>query len=96
MPMSAGEDGLRTSAASFKAAKEDLAHLANLSISDERVRRACHHVGSDRIEEHRQLQEAFQCKPLPEQIEGKADIESPEDRLRHGRRWSLSTLGSQC
>lgn len=68
-----------TSAASFGAANQDLAHLANLSISDERVRRACHHVGADRIKEQQLLQDAFQSKPLPEQIEGKpANVEPPE------------------
>jgi hypothetical protein len=67
------------SAASFTAASKDLAHLANLSVSDERVRRACRRVGSDRIEQHQRLLEAFQSKPLPEQSHGKpADIEAPE------------------
>jgi hypothetical protein len=68
-----------TSAASFAAASKDLAKLADLSISDERVRRACGHTGRDRIDEHRRLQEAFACKTLPEQIRGKpADVEAPE------------------
>jgi hypothetical protein len=68
-----------TSAASFAAASQDLVHLADLSISDERVRRACGHVGHDRIEEHQRLQEAFEHKPLPEQIRGKpAEVEAPE------------------
>ena len=57
-----------TSAASFAEASNDLANLADLSISAERVRRACGRVGSDRIEHHQRLQEAFQSKPLPEQL----------------------------
>jgi hypothetical protein len=68
-----------TSAASFAAASKDLANLADISISDERVRRACGHVGSDRIDEHQRLQEACESKPLPEQTRGKpADVEAPE------------------
>ena len=68
-----------TSAASFVGASKDLANLADLSISDERVRRACGRVGSDRIDEHQRLQEFFENKPLPEQTRGKpADVEPPE------------------
>jgi hypothetical protein len=68
-----------TSAASFGAASKDLSHLSDHSISDERVRRACGHVGSDRIGEHQRLQGAFEDKPLPEQTRGKpADVEAPE------------------
>ena len=68
-----------TAAASFDAASKDLAYLADLSISDERVRRACGHVGTDRIDAHRRLQEAFENKPLPEQIHAKpTDVEAPE------------------
>lgn len=68
-----------TSAASFAAASRDLTNLADLSISDERVRRACGRVGGDRIDQQQQLQDAFQNKPLPEQSRGKpADVEAPE------------------
>jgi hypothetical protein len=68
-----------TAAASFEAASKDLAYLANLSISDERVRRACGHVGTDRMDAHQRLQEAFQKKPLLEQIYAKpADVEAPD------------------
>jgi hypothetical protein len=68
-----------TSAASFVAASNDLEQLANLSIRPERVRRACGHVGADRIEHHQRQQEAFEHKPLPEQLHGKpAEIEAPE------------------
>jgi len=68
-----------TSAASFAAASKDLANLANLSISDERVRRACNRVGGDRIDQHQRLQRSFESKPLPEQTRGKpADAEVPE------------------
>lgn len=60
-----------TSATSFAAASQDLANLANLSVSEERVRRACSRVGSDQIENHQRLQDAFENKPLPEQTRGK-------------------------
>jgi hypothetical protein len=67
------------SAASFTAASKDLANLANLSISDERVRRACRRIAGERIGQHERLQEAFHSKPLPEQSRGKpAEIEAPE------------------
>ena len=67
-----------TSAASFAAASQDLANLANLSISEERVRRACGRVGDERIQEHQRLQEAFERKPLLEQAHGKpADVQAP-------------------
>jgi len=68
-----------TSAASFAEASKDLAKLADLAISDERVRRACTRVASDRIDQHQRLQEAYQSKSLPEQAHGKpADVEAPE------------------
>lgn len=66
------------SAASFATASQDLANLANLSISAERVRRACGRVGGDRVAQHQRLQEAFESKPLLEQTRGKpADVEAP-------------------
>ncbi len=68
-----------TTAVSFAKASRDLANLADLAISDERVRRACGHVGGDRVNQQQRLQEAFQSKPLPEQSHGKpADVEPPE------------------
>ncbi len=68
-----------TTAVSFAKASRDLANLADLAISDERVRRACGHVGGDRVNQQQRLQEAFQSKPLPEQSYGKpADVEPPE------------------
>ncbi|MBC8867969.1 MAG: hypothetical protein H8E44_01055 [Planctomycetes bacterium] len=68
-----------TTAVSFAQASQDLANLADLKISNERVRRACDRVGSDRINQQQRLQEAFQSKPLPEQSHGKpADVEPPE------------------
>jgi hypothetical protein len=68
-----------TTAASFAKASQDILHLADLTISDERVRRACGHVGGDRVDEHQRHQEAFQSKPLPEQSRGKpTDVEAPE------------------
>jgi hypothetical protein len=65
--------------ASFTEASRQLVNLSDLSVSAERIRRACGHVGNDRIEEQRQLQEAFLAKTLPEQRCGKpADVEAPE------------------
>jgi len=66
-------------AVSFAKASRDLEHLADLAISEERVRRACGRVGGDLINQQQRLQEAFQSKPLPEQSYGKpADVEPPE------------------
>lgn len=66
-------------AVSFAKASQDQKHLADLAISEERVRRACGHVGGDLINQQQQLQEAFQSKPLPEQSHGKpANVEPPE------------------
>jgi hypothetical protein len=68
-----------TKAASFGEGSEHLAHLSDLTISDERVRRACGHVGGDRIDQQERLQQAYQNKPLPEQTRGKpAETEAPE------------------
>ena len=68
-----------TTAVSFAKASRDLENLADLAISDERVRRACGRVGGDRVDEHQRLQAAFQRKALPEQAHGKpADIQPPE------------------
>lgn len=64
---------------SFEAASEMLELLGNLTISSERVRRACMRVGTDRIDHHRQLQQAFEAKLLPAQIAGKpADVAAPD------------------
>lgn len=64
---------------SFATANQDLMNLADLSISAERVRRACSHVAGDRIKEQQRRQADFQDKPLPEQSRGKpAEIEAPE------------------
>lgn len=68
-----------TASASFAEASENLAKLADLSISSERVRRACRRVASDRIDHHQRLEEAYHCKPLPEQTHGKpADAKAPD------------------
>jgi hypothetical protein len=68
-----------TFAASFSEASNHLVKLADLSISAERIRRACRHVGNDRIGQQQQLQGAYLSKPLPERCHGKpADIEPPE------------------
>ena len=54
-------------------------NLADLSISAERVRRACGRVASDRIDAQQRLQTAFENKSLPEQSRGKpSEIEAPE------------------
>ena len=67
------------SATSFVKASNDLIELADLTISAERVRRACSRVAFDRIEHHQRLQAAYQSKPLLEQARGKpADIKAPE------------------
>jgi len=64
---------------SFAEASDDLATLADLSISDERIRRLCAHVGRDRIEQQAQLQEAYCAKTLPERCHGKpAEMEPAE------------------
>jgi hypothetical protein len=68
-----------TSAVSFAAAAQDLKHLADLSISDERVRRACQRIGSERIEHQQRMQQAFAKRPLPQQWHAKPDgVEAPE------------------
>jgi hypothetical protein len=68
-----------TSSASFAEASENLAKLADLSISSERVRRACRRVASDRIDHHQRLEEAYRRKSLPEQAHGKpADAKAPD------------------
>jgi len=64
--------------ASFPQAEEDLFNLADLSISSERIRRACHRVGNERIAEHEAEQSAYQSLPLPGQISGKRDdVDAP-------------------
>jgi hypothetical protein len=68
-----------TAAAAFEAARADLKALAGLAISAERIRRACLHVGAERIEHHQRMQQAFEEKPLPQQIVGKPEeVEPPE------------------
>ena len=70
--------------------------LADLSISDERVRRACLRIGEQRIAHHDQMQRAFEHKPLPEQIGSKpAGGASPTDRLRDVRRGTSSTASAR-
>ena len=67
------------SSASFAAANQDLMNLADISISAERVRRACGRAAADRIDQQQRLQDAFESKPLPEQSRGKpADVEAPQ------------------
>ena len=68
-----------TSAASFAAAAQDLARLAGLAISDERVRRACQRIGSERIEHQQRMQRAFLDRPLPEQAHARAEGVTPPE-----------------
>ena len=66
-------------AGSFAAASGELRHLADLAISDERVRRACQRVGCERIEHHQRMQRAFENKPLPQRAGGKPEgVQPPE------------------
>ena len=65
--------------ASFPQAEQDLLNLANLSIRSERIRRASHRVGDERIAEHQSEQTAFQSLPLPRQVGGKPDaVDAPD------------------
>jgi len=64
---------------SHVAASRALLYLANLSISSERVRRACQRIAEERAEHHQRMQQAFEKKSLPEQTEGKPEgVEVPE------------------
>ena len=64
---------------SFPQAEEDLRNLADLSISSERVRRACHRTGDERIAEHQRQQAEYEALPLPGQISGKpTEVAAPE------------------
>lgn len=56
-----------TQAASFEQAARDLAKLAELDISDQRVRRATIRIGQERAEQRDQQTAAYQALPLPEQ-----------------------------
>jgi hypothetical protein len=68
-----------SSAASFVEASDDVAELANIKITSERIRRACHRVARDRIDHHQQLEDAYLKKSLPEQSHGKpGDVEAPQ------------------
>ncbi|MCA9178572.1 MAG: hypothetical protein KDB14_29125 [Planctomycetales bacterium] len=65
-------------AESFGKASDHLFHLADLKISDERIRRATHRVGRERIQQREQLLRAVRLKPLPELRKGKpADVTAP-------------------
>jgi hypothetical protein len=56
-----------TQAASFEQAARDLAQLAELDISDQRVRRATIRIGNERVQERDQQTAAFEALPLPQQ-----------------------------
>ena len=53
--------------ASFEQAARDLAKLAELDISDQRVRRATIKIGNERVQERDAQTAAFQALPLPQQ-----------------------------
>lgn len=63
----------------FESASEDLKALAGLSISAERIRRACQRIGAERIDHHQRMQQAFEKKSLPQQIGGKPDDREPPE-----------------
>jgi hypothetical protein len=56
-----------TQAASFEQAARDLAQLAELDISDQRVRRATIRIGNERVQERDEQTAAFAALPLPQQ-----------------------------
>ena len=56
-----------TQAASFEQAARDLAQLAELDISDQRVRRATIRIGNERVQERDEQAAAFTALPLPQQ-----------------------------
>lgn len=56
-----------TQAASFEQAARDLAQLAELVISDQRVRRATIRIGNERVQERDQQTAAYEALPLPPQ-----------------------------
>ena len=56
-----------TQAASFEQAARDLTELAELEISDQRVRRATIRIGNERVQERDQQTAAHQALPLPQQ-----------------------------
>jgi hypothetical protein len=60
-------------ATSFPQAAAHLENLADLTISSERVRRACHRAGEERIAQHDAEQAAYEALPLPQQISEKPE-----------------------
>jgi hypothetical protein len=56
-----------TQAASFEQAARDLAELAELDISDQRVRRATIRIGDERVQERDKQTATFTALPLPQQ-----------------------------
>lgn len=65
-------------AASFGKASDHLRELADLDISDERIRRATLRVGTERSQQRQLLVEEFLRKPLPAQLYGKpANVTAP-------------------
>ena len=64
---------------SFGEASAHLENLCELSISDERIRRATHHAAEERIAQQDRLISAYRNKTLPEQRSQKpADVEAPD------------------
>ena len=64
---------------SFSEGSAHLLNIGELSITDERIRRATHHTAEERIAQQDRLISAYRNKPLPEQTSQKpADVESPD------------------
>lgn len=64
---------------SFGKASRHLQELADIIVSDERIRRATLRVGQQRIASRELLKEAFLAKSIPEQtLSGPADQEAPQ------------------
>lgn len=66
-----------TQAASFEQAARDLSQLAELDISDQRVRRGTIRIGNERVQQRDAQTAAYQALPLPQQRA------SPVERVPH-------------
>lgn len=71
-----------TQAASFEQAARDLATLAELDISDQRVRRATVKIGNERVEERDAQTAEFAALPLPQQRVSPAGLSRNEQTPR--------------
>lgn len=63
----------------YQAAADMLREVGGLSISAERIRRACDHAGRELIDQQEQQNEVWQRKPIPEQSFGSPDGVKPID-----------------